>query len=189
MAKSLTLVKIADRILYRTDGVTQVSVLDTTISGMDSGRLDDNELLSLHDNFVVPSQNNLFRSATSFPNYQRTRLAWVHKPTANCGGHSEMFSLCGQIWIENCSHPASDRRKNVRQTYNSRLWLSIVEALGAFEKHLRDGRERWNLCHGLRFLMMKISFPRLAAHLKSKSTSPIVFQINSKTNFPEWNSS
>ena len=72
--KPLTLVKIMDCVLYWADGVTQVTVLDTTISGMDSGRLDGDELLSLHDNFVVPSQNNLFRSATSFPNYQRTRL-------------------------------------------------------------------------------------------------------------------
>ena len=47
MAKSLTLVKIPDRILYGTDGVTQVSVLDTTISGVDSGRLDGDKLLSL----------------------------------------------------------------------------------------------------------------------------------------------
>ena len=74
MMKPLTLVKIMDCVLYWADGVTQVTVLDTTISGMDSGRLDGDELLSLHDNFVVPSQNNLFRSATSFPNYQRTRL-------------------------------------------------------------------------------------------------------------------
>ena len=75
MPQSLTLVKIMDRVLNRTDGVTQVSVADTTIFCMDSGRLDGDELLSLHDKFVVPSQNNLFRSATSFPNYQRTRLA------------------------------------------------------------------------------------------------------------------
>ena len=46
MAKSLTLVKIADRILYRTDGVAQVTVLDTTISGVDSGRLNGDELFS-----------------------------------------------------------------------------------------------------------------------------------------------
>ena len=38
-----------DRVLYRTDGVTQVSVLDTTISGVDSGRLDGDELLFLKD--------------------------------------------------------------------------------------------------------------------------------------------
>ena len=75
MPQTLTLVKILDRVLYRTAGVTQVSVVSPTVSGVDSGRLDGDELLSLHDNFVVPSQNNLFRSATSFPNYQRTRLA------------------------------------------------------------------------------------------------------------------
>ena len=47
MPQSLTLVKIVDRVLYRTDGVTQVTVLDTTISGVDSGRLDGDELLSI----------------------------------------------------------------------------------------------------------------------------------------------
>ena len=36
-----------DRILNRTDGVTSVTVLDTTISGVDSGRLGGDELLSL----------------------------------------------------------------------------------------------------------------------------------------------
>ena len=47
MTKPLTLVKIMDRVLYRTDGVTQILVLDTTISGVDSGRLDGDELLSI----------------------------------------------------------------------------------------------------------------------------------------------
>ena len=75
MSKPLTLVKIMDRILYRTDGVTQVSILNTTISGVDSGWLNGDELLSLHNNFVVPSQKNLFMSAMPFANYQRTRLA------------------------------------------------------------------------------------------------------------------
>ena len=75
MTKPLTLVKIMDRILYRTDGVTQVSILNTTISGVDSGWLNGDELLSLHNNFVVPSQKNLFMSAMPFANYQRTRLA------------------------------------------------------------------------------------------------------------------
>ena len=45
--KPLTLVKIMDCVLYWADGVTQVTVLDTTISGMDSGRLDGDELLSI----------------------------------------------------------------------------------------------------------------------------------------------
>ena len=75
MTKPLTLVKIVDRILYRTDGVTQVSVVSPTVSGVDSGRLDGDELLSLHDNFVVPSQNNLFGRAKLLANSQRTRLA------------------------------------------------------------------------------------------------------------------
>ena len=47
MPKPLTLVKIVDRVLDRRDGVTQISVLDATISGVDSGRLDGDELLSL----------------------------------------------------------------------------------------------------------------------------------------------
>ena len=45
--QSPTLVKIVDRVLYRTDGVTQVSVVSPTISGVDSGRLDGDELLSI----------------------------------------------------------------------------------------------------------------------------------------------
>ena len=52
-----------------------------------------------------------------------------------------------------------------KATFDSRLRLSIEEAVGAFENRLQ-----------VEFLMMKISFPRLIAHLKSKSTSPIVFQ-------------
>ena len=47
MSKPLTLVKIMDRVLYRTDGVTQVSVVGATIFGVDSGRLNGDELLSL----------------------------------------------------------------------------------------------------------------------------------------------
>ena len=47
MLQSLTLVKIVDRILYRTDGVTQIPVVSTTISGVDYGRLGDDELLSI----------------------------------------------------------------------------------------------------------------------------------------------
>ena len=75
MPQPLTLVKKVDRVLYRTDGVTQVSVVSPIISGVDSGRLDGDELLSLFNNFIVPSQKNLFRSATPLANYQRTRLA------------------------------------------------------------------------------------------------------------------
>ena len=47
MLQPLTLVKIVDRVLYRTDGVTQVTVVSPTISGVDSGRLDGDELLSI----------------------------------------------------------------------------------------------------------------------------------------------
>ena len=46
MPQPLTLVKIVDRVLYRTDGVTQVSVVGATIFRMNSGRLDGDELLS-----------------------------------------------------------------------------------------------------------------------------------------------
>ena len=45
MLQPLTLVKIADRILYWTDGVTQVSVVGATIFGVNSGRFDGDELL------------------------------------------------------------------------------------------------------------------------------------------------
>ena len=47
MPKPLTLVKIMDRVLYRADGVTQVSIVSPTISGVDSDRLDGDELLSI----------------------------------------------------------------------------------------------------------------------------------------------
>ena len=111
MPQPLMLVKIIDRVLYRTDGVTQISIVSPTISGVDSGWFSGDELLFLHNNFVVPSQKNLFMSAMSFANYQRIRLAWVHKPTANRGGHPEILSSCIEIWIENRSSPAPDRRK------------------------------------------------------------------------------
>ena len=47
MPQPLTLVKIMDRILYRTDGVTQIPVVGATIFRMDSGWLDGDELLSI----------------------------------------------------------------------------------------------------------------------------------------------
>ena len=47
MAKPLTLVKKVDCILYRTDSVTQVSVVGATIFGVDSGRLNGDKLLSI----------------------------------------------------------------------------------------------------------------------------------------------
>ena len=47
MPQPLTLVKIMDRVLYRADGVTQIPVVNSTISGVDSGRLGGDELLSL----------------------------------------------------------------------------------------------------------------------------------------------
>ena len=47
MTKPLTLVKIVDHVLYRTDGVTQVSVVGATIFGVDSGRLNGDKLLSI----------------------------------------------------------------------------------------------------------------------------------------------
>ena len=47
MPQSLTLVKIMDCVLYRTDCVAKVSVVSSTISGVDSGRFCDDELLSL----------------------------------------------------------------------------------------------------------------------------------------------
>ena len=47
MPQPLTLVKIINRILYRADSVTQISVVNSTISGVDSGRLGGDELLSI----------------------------------------------------------------------------------------------------------------------------------------------
>ena len=64
-------------------------------------------------------------------------------------------------------------KKNASQTSDSCLRLSIEEAYGAFENRLQ-----------VEFMMMKISFPRLIAHLKSKSTSPIVFQNHFQNPLP-----
>ena len=69
MPQPLTLVKIMDRILYRADSVTQIPIVSATVFGVDSGWFGDDELLFFHNNFVVPSQKNPFRSAMSFANY------------------------------------------------------------------------------------------------------------------------
>ena len=63
--------------------------------------------------------------------------------------------------------------KNEGQTYDLRLRLSIKKACGAFENQLRE-----NSFDG------GIDFLRLIAHLKSKSTSPIVFQNHFQTPLP-----
>ena len=68
MLQPLTLVKIMDRILYRTDGVTQVSVVGATIFGVDSGRLNGDELLSLK---VI----NVLRNCVSA--HVNSLVAWV----------------------------------------------------------------------------------------------------------------
>ena len=59
-----------------------------------------------------------------------------------------------------------------KATFDSRLRLSIEEAGGAFKNRLQVG-----------FFMMKISFPRLIARLKSKSTSLIVFENQFQNQF------
>ena len=74
--------------------------------------------------------------------------------------------------------PCSWQKKNEGQTYDLRLRLSIKKACGAFENQLQE-----NSFDG------GIDYLRLIAHLKSKSTSPIVFQIHFQNQFPEWNSS
>ena len=111
MPQPLTLVKIVDRILYRTDGVTQVSVADTTIFvWIRVGSVEMN-CFPFYDNIVVQYLKTIFGKAKSIVNFQDRRLAWVNNPTANRGGHPEIISSCGEIWFENRSHPASDRRK------------------------------------------------------------------------------
>ena len=59
-----------------------------------------------------------------------------------------------------------------KATFDSRLRLSIEEVGGACENQLRE-----NSFDG------EIDFLRLAAHLKSKSTSPIVFQNHFQNHF------
>ena len=75
-------------------------------------------------------------------------------------------------------------KEKCNATFDSRLRISIEEAVGACENRLQEGRSDDIFCHSLRFMMMKICFPRLIAHLKSKSTSPIVFQIHFQNQFP-----
>ena len=55
---------------------------------------------------------------------------------------------------------SEEKRKAISEL---RLRLSIEEACGAFENRLREGRNDGIFCHGLRFMMMNIYFPRLVA--------------------------
>ena len=70
-----------------------------------------------------------------------------------------------------------------RANFDSRLRISIEEADGAFENRLREG---W--CDQI-FIVTTATVDeilwrkRLIAHLKSKSTSPIVFQIHFQNQF------
>ena len=67
--------KIMDRFLYLTDGVTQVSVVSPTISGVDSGRLSGDELLSLKVFNVLC--NRVSAHVNSFTNGLEARIALV----------------------------------------------------------------------------------------------------------------
>ena len=84
MPQPLTLVKIINCVLNGADGVTQVSIVGSSVFCVDSCRLGDDELLFFHNNFVVPSQKNLFRSAMSFANYQREGLSEQIKAAHRC---------------------------------------------------------------------------------------------------------
>ena len=74
MPRPLTLVKIVDRVLYRTDGVTQIPLWERPFLGWILVGSVVMNCMPFYDNLVVPSQKNLFRSATSFANNQRTRI-------------------------------------------------------------------------------------------------------------------
>ena len=75
MPQPLTLVKIVDRILYRTDGVTQVSVADTTIFvWIRVGSVEMN-CFPFYDNIVVQYLKTIFGKAKSIVNFQDRRLA------------------------------------------------------------------------------------------------------------------
>ena len=58
-----------------------------------------------------------------------------------------------------------------------------------FKSHLQEVWCDGFFCHGLRFMMMKIYFPRLVATWNPNQLRLSSFKIISKTNFPEWNSS
>ena len=75
MPQTLTLVKIVDRVLYRTDGVTQVSVVCPTISGADSGWFSGDELLSLKVFNVLGDR--VSAHVNSLPNGLVARIALV----------------------------------------------------------------------------------------------------------------
>ena len=137
-----------------------------------------------YDNLVIPYLKSIFGGAKSVVIFQDMRLAWVHKPTANRVGHSEIFSSCGQIWIENRSQPTPDRRKTQGKLMTGGYRLSIEETCVAIEIRLREGRSD-------QFFIVTTAMANeiwwgkwLVAHLKSKSTSPIVFQIHFQNQFP-----
>ena len=131
-----------------------------------------------YDNLVIPYLKSIFGGAKSVVIFQDMRLAWVHKPTANRVGHSEIFSSCGQIWIENRSYPAPDRRKtqgNLRFTTQIKHWGGWWSFWKPIVGRHFDGKNWF-----------------------SEADSPLEIQINfayrlsnsfSKTNYPEWNSS
>ena len=75
MAKSLTLVKIVDRVLYRTDGVTQIPLWERPFLGWILVGSVVMNCMPFYDNLVVPSQKNLFRRAKSVAKFQDRRLA------------------------------------------------------------------------------------------------------------------
>ena len=150
-----------------------------------------------HDNLVVQKLKSIFVRPKSVVEFQDRRLAWEHKLIVNCGGHSEItsfhlraeakmeavFAFANWIfqiiipfmwWDLNWKSlfPCSWQKKNEGQTYDLRLRLSIKKACGAFENQLRE-----NSFDG------GIDFLRQIAHLKSKSTSPIVFQIHFQNEF------
>ena len=135
-----------------------------------------------HDNHVVQYLKSFFGEAKSIVNFQDRRLAWANKSIANCGGHPKSFLYMVRFELKIAVTLLLTEEKR-KATFDSRHRLSIEEACGSFEKHLREGRSDGIFCHALRFMMMKIFFLRLVADLKSKSTSPIVLQIHFQNQF------
>ena len=131
------------------------------------------------DNLVELRLKIIFKRAKTFGIFQRMVLAWANnlvakgedtkgEDTPKYFPHAVRFEL--KIAV-----PLLLTEEKRKANLCSRLGISIEEAGGVFENWLQEGWCDGNFCHRLWFLMMKINYLRLTAHLKIKSTSPVKF--------------